>query len=77
MKKSTENSRSKLKILFSKHVLSEGLVLSTPAKILEATSVFLAFQALEIETSFITSSYPTEIFLLHHYPEYFHSSRAV
>nr|MDQ6862366.1 flippase-like domain-containing protein [Thermoproteota archaeon] len=56
---SIENSRGTLKILFSRRVVLEGFILTTPAKILEATSVFLAFQALGIKIGFIAS---TQIF---------------
>jgi glycosyltransferase 2 family protein len=56
---SIENSRGTLKTLFSRRIVFEGFVLTTPAKILEAASVFLAFQALGIKISFIAS---TQIF---------------
>jgi uncharacterized protein (TIRG00374 family) len=53
---SIENSRGTLKILFSRRVILEGFILTTPAKILEATSVYLAFHVLGVNIGFIAST---------------------
>ena len=52
---SVENSRNTLKILTKPRMIIEGLVITIPAKILEAVSVILAFDALNIKLDFITS----------------------
>jgi glycosyltransferase 2 family protein len=59
LEESIENSQESLKILSSKRAVLEGFVITTPAKIFEAASVFFAFQALGIKIGFITS---TQIF---------------
>ena len=56
---SIENSRGAAKILFSKRMVSEGFLFTTPAKILEGLSVFFAFQALGVKIGFISC---TQIF---------------
>ena len=57
---SIENSQESLKILSSKRVvLIEGFIITIPSLILQAVSVFLAFQAMGIKIDFIAS---TQIF---------------
>lgn len=54
-----ENSEGTLKTLSSPKNIVEGLVLTVPAKLLEALAVFIAFHALSIQFDFIIS---TQIF---------------
>jgi glycosyltransferase 2 family protein len=57
---SIENSQESLKILSSKRVvIFEGFIVTIPSLLLQAVSVFLAFQALGIKIDFIAS---TQIF---------------
>ena len=57
---SIENSQESLKILSSKKVvIFEGFIVTIPSLLLQAVSVFLAFQALGIKIDFIAS---TQIF---------------
>jgi glycosyltransferase 2 family protein len=57
---SIENSQESLKILSSKKVVFfEGFIVTIPSLLLQAASVFLAFQALGIKIDFIAS---TQIF---------------
>jgi glycosyltransferase 2 family protein len=57
---SIENSQESLKILSSKKVVFfEGFIVTIPSLLLQAVSVFLAFQALGIKIDFIAS---TQIF---------------
>jgi len=54
-----ENSQETLRKLTTKKMILEGILLTTPAKFLEAIAVFLAFQALNIDFNFLIS---TQIF---------------
>jgi len=54
-----ENSKDTLKILSSKKAVLEGFIFATPAEILIAVSVFLAFHAIGVKIGFVTS---TQIF---------------
>jgi glycosyltransferase 2 family protein len=59
LEESIENSHDALKNLSSKRAVIEGFVLTLPAMILQAVSVFFVFHALGIQIDFVTS---TEIF---------------
>jgi uncharacterized protein (TIRG00374 family) len=56
---SIENSKDTLKVLSSKKAVFEGFIFATPAEILQAVSVFFAFQAVGVKIGFVTS---TQIF---------------
>jgi glycosyltransferase 2 family protein len=56
---SIENSQDSLKILTSKKNILYGFMTTTPAKILEAVTVFFAFQILGVNINFVSS---TQIF---------------
>jgi len=54
-----ENSQDSLKILSSRKVVAEGIIIATPAIIFQAISVYFAFHALGIKIAFVLS---TQIF---------------
>lgn len=54
-----ENSQNTFKILMKPKIIVEGLILTIPAKMLEAIAVYWAFQELGLTLDFITS---TQIF---------------
>jgi glycosyltransferase 2 family protein len=56
---SIENSQDALKVLSSKKVVIEGVIITVPAVILQAISVYFAFHALGIKITFVLS---TQIF---------------
>jgi glycosyltransferase 2 family protein len=56
---SMENSQSTLKILSSKRLLIEGILIALPAEILQSISVYIAFHALGVKVAFVLS---TQIF---------------
>ncbi len=56
-----ENSRDTLKILSCRSAVLDGAILTIPAAILQALSVFFAFQALGINVGFVLS---TQIFYI-------------
>ena len=56
---SIENSQDSLKVLSSRKVVAEGIIITMPAMIFQAISVYFAFHALGIKIDFILS---TQIF---------------
>ena len=54
---SIENSRHTMASLSSPKMIAEGLLITTPAKLLEAGAVFLALHALNVKMNFIDSTH--------------------
>jgi uncharacterized protein (TIRG00374 family) len=52
-----ENSRSALASLSSPKMIAEGLLITTPARILEVCAVFLTLHALNVKINFIDSTH--------------------
>jgi uncharacterized protein (TIRG00374 family) len=59
LEESIENSQDSLKVLSSRKVVAEGIIITTPAMIFQAISVYFAFHALGIKIAFVLS---TQIF---------------